>query len=119
MKKLMILTDDQHVLDIVRAAFEPQGFELLMLNSSDNVITQVLWQKPNVLLLDFLLSENNGGSICHQIKSHQALTNVPVILLSEFSEPNKFGCDAWLYKPVDERQLIDTVNGCVAKYAIA
>lgn len=107
----MILSTDQLTIDQLKNNLSNYNFELCLLTDPLNFFETLHLCKPDLIMLDFLLAEKNGGGICHQLKSDPATKDYKVIMLSEFAErPERFGCDAMIRKPISATALVTEIN---------
>jgi DNA-binding response OmpR family regulator len=92
-------------------------FEVKSISGSDNLMALMEEFNPDLVLLDFRVSGENGGEICRQIKSHPRHNHVPVIIFSAYISHDEeilaYGCDAVINKPFDLFELIDKVNNLI------
>jgi DNA-binding response OmpR family regulator len=109
MKKVMIVEDDEGIMEAMQAAFEMEGYETLALTNAKHVMTHITEWKPDIIILDYLLSGMNGKEICSEIKTSKATSAIPVIMLSAHpNAKNEIGtcADAFMPKPFDLFDLI-------------
>ncbi|MDB5126988.1 response regulator [Mucilaginibacter sp.] len=114
MRRILLISTDAAVKELLCA-----NSSLLNANVEVNECTQDLLQKikhrkPDVLVIDFILNNDNGGGLCHQVKSDPQLRDLPVVLLSEYTTigriASKFGCDAIVNKPANVRHLTSAIT---------
>ena len=81
-KKILVVDDSAAILDVVSLALEMADCEV------STGLTGACFQHieehnlPDLILLDVLLSGEDGGEICQRLKSDEQTRNIPVILLS-------------------------------------
>lgn len=123
MKSVLIISDDKELASAFKKASFSNQFNFSILPSQEYVVDKLIEFKPDLILIDFLLNNTNGGSLCHQIRGHRDLYPLPLILLTHY--PNierfitKFGCNAIIRKPVAAHELIDNLNKMLDDPAIA
>jgi DNA-binding response OmpR family regulator len=75
--------------------------------------------KPDLVLIEYLLSHVNGGELCTQIKNDPRFNTIPVILYSAYPQllwsVRDYGCDAFLAKPFDLNALLSQVEKLLAR----
>jgi DNA-binding response OmpR family regulator len=78
---------------------------------------RLLAEKPDLVLLDVHLPDDNGFDICRQIKADPATAAIPVIFLSAVAVRTEdrrhgleIGGDAYLVKPVEPAVVVDHVR---------
>ena len=117
LKKILVLDDNEDILEVVHEALSYAQFEVKSISESDSFMSLMGQFNPDLVLLDFRVSGENGGEICRQIKSHPKFNNVPVIIFSAYiNHPDEllaYGCDAIINKPFDLFELVDVVNNLI------
>ena len=115
MKKVLIVDDDQNILDAIRLILTSCGFEVRTHSTGLNVPEVVLEYQPDLILLDIRLPGKSGTEICKELKELNC--TIPIILFSAHAQQpnllNTFGADAFMRKPFDVKNLIDTVKLCM------
>ena len=112
MKKVLVVDDDQNILDAVKFILTSCGFEVHTHSTGYNVPEVVLDCQPDLILLDIRLPGKSGTEICKELKELHC--TVPIILFSAHAQQanflDMFGADAFMSKPFDVRDLINTVK---------
>ena len=71
---------------------------------------------PKLILSDILMPEMDGYELCSKIKSNPSLTDIPVILLTQLSNPRdvfkglESGADNFITKPFKEEFLLSQIE---------
>ena len=112
-KNVWIVDDQQDILDVVQIVLENEGFSVkTFLNGS--FVQEAHQEKPDMILLDILLSGEDGRELCRQLKSKKETSNIPVVLLSaHLNASNTYrecGANGFLEKPFHLDDLIGTVK---------
>lgn len=113
MKKILVVDDDAAVLEMVQLALEGAGYRVqTSLNGA--CFQQMHSDLPDLILLDILLSGEDGRELCRQLKDDEKTRHIPVILFSaHFSRGDntqRSGADACLPKPFHLVELRDLVK---------
>lgn len=113
MKKILVVDDDVGVLEMVQLALECEGYRVqTSLNGA--CFQQMHRDLPDLILLDILLSGEDGRELCRQLKDDEKTRHIPVILFSaHFSRRDTTplsGADAFLPKPFHLVELRDLVK---------
>ncbi len=118
-KKILVLDDNRDILDIVNEVLSYENFEVRTTSISTNILEMARDYNPDLVILDYLLADGNGGEICKQIKADEGLSHIPVIIFSAYINRNvdypSFGCEAVIPKPFDLNELVDKVNNLIAQ----
>lgn len=116
-KKIAIVDDDASILEAVQIVFQMEGYDVLTNTSGRDAIKKIPEFVPHVVLLDVLLSGEDGRDIVRKLKSSSATKSVPVIMFS--ANPNvedsakEAGADAFIAKPFDINELINLADGYI------
>ena len=118
-KKILILDDNEDILDMMKVALEDEGHEVECLANTDDIYKTIDSIKPNVVILDYILSGINGGELCHQIKTNPATAHIPVIMVSGHQRVleslGNYGADVFIAKPFSLEDIVNNVNDCLLK----
>jgi len=119
LKRILVLDDNQDILEVVNEVLSYENFDVHTTCTSNNILQVARDYHPDLVILDFLLNDGNGGEICKQFKADSALKHIPVIIFSAYINRNvdypSFGCEAVISKPFDLNELVDKVNLLTSK----
>ena len=101
-KRILVVDDSEAILDVVKITLEIAGYEVSMSLTSE-CFQQIGNDPPDLILLDVLLSGEDGGEICQRLKSEEQTRHIPVILLSAHAglreTAERCGANDYLVKP--------------------
>jgi CheY-like chemotaxis protein len=113
MNEILVVSSDKHFLQEIKADVYFGGFVLKTSSKTHRLFERIKSLRPDLLIIDFILNDENGGAICHRLKSDPETRYLPVILLTDYSGlhrfSSKFGCCAMLKKPVDRYDLLASI----------
>ena len=72
---------------------------------------------PSILVTEIMVPKLDGLSLCRALKSDPGTKNIVVLMFSNLHAEDRAreaGADAFLYKPLNEQLLIETVQGLIA-----
>jgi two-component system phosphate regulon response regulator PhoB len=118
LKRILVVDDDSSTREVLELAFSFSGFNVITNAGTDNIFYLIDSLKPDIILIDYMLNEVNGGEICNQIKENTRTMNIPVILFSASTEiaaslPD-YKFDAFIPKPFDLSAMVDQINGILS-----
>jgi DNA-binding response OmpR family regulator len=120
LKRILVLDDNQDILEMVNEVLTYENFDVHATTNSNGILKVAQNYNPDLIILDFKLSNANGGEICQEFKAHADFKETPVIIFSAYINlavnQEEYGCDAIITKPFDLSELIETVNGLLNKY---
>jgi DNA-binding response OmpR family regulator len=115
-KSILIVDDDQDVLEMLEEVLLYEDFNVRGLQQTHDIFSVITEYKPDLVLMDYILTGINGGELCHQIKISPQTSDLPVILISAYPKVLEslgwYGCDAFIAKPFNISDLISRINNC-------
>jgi len=87
MYKILIIEDEKLLSDMYEDKFSQSGFLTVMANSAEQGFELLKKEKPDLVLLDILLPQENGIQFLKRIKDIPELSKVPVIIFSNYDDP--------------------------------
>jgi len=117
-KKITLLLIDASAsfLFFNAAVLRNLGYTVISSRSAEDAITMMVKTVPSLIIADIHLSAMDGISFLKEIKKNPRLKDVPVVILTEETDPGKkdacqrAGCAAYLNKPVSPDMLYRTVQ---------
>ena len=114
MSKILIVDDDEGILDAISLILEDEGYAINTTANGNEVNDRIKKFKPNLILLDVLLSGSDGREICKDLKNNSLTNRIPIIMISAHPSAKQtikqYGADAFLPKPFGAEDLISTVK---------
>lgn len=113
LRKILIVDDDETSLRLVQGLLKDSGYEILTTHNGRNAL-DLLENTPEIdlILLDVVLPDFDGFTLCRQIKTEPWTSHIPIILLSAFRKDGhsireglEAGADGYLLKPIEETAL--------------
>jgi DNA-binding response OmpR family regulator len=114
-KKVLILDDNTDILEILTILLIEVGYEIKCLAAADRIFEEIKEFKPDLILLDVMLTNMDGLAICKDIKENILTSFLPVILMSGKQDLADYlhiegGPDDYLAKPFDIDILLSKVE---------
>lgn len=114
MRKILVIDDDPDVLAVLQLLLKKKGYDVATAFKEDDVYKQIETFKPNLIVLDVLLSGVDGRQICKKIKHTAGWEKIPVIMFSAHPGAQKnmadFGADDFLPKPFQSEKLLERIE---------
>ena len=113
-KKILVCDDDPGIIDLLGVILEDTGHDIITEINSLNVPALIEREKPDLLILDLWMPVVSGDQLLQMVRKNPDLENIPVIIISASRDgkaiANKFGATAFVAKPFDIDDLINTVE---------
>ena len=113
MTKVMLVEDDASMMYLLKTLLTLEGYEVVNLDITEDVITKTRSEKPDVLLMDVHLAGKNGVDVLTDMRKEEDLKDVIVIMSSGMNmeyECRDAGANAFLLKPFMPDDLIALIK---------
>ncbi len=117
-KRILVVDDEVSFARMVKINLEKSGgFEVRVENAAVAALTAAREFKPDLILLDVIMPNMDGGDVARQIKRDRNLKNTPIIFLTASVSKREAGDgglnsggELFLAKPVSVEALIACIN---------
>ncbi|HOK46841.1 MAG TPA: response regulator, partial [Bryobacteraceae bacterium] len=119
--RIIIIEDEADIVEMVRYNFRKEGFEIESFSRGREGLERLRRNPPDLLLLDIMLPDEDGFSICRQLRADPRLKELPVIFLTARGEEIdrivglEIGADDYVVKPFSPRELIARVRAILRR----
>jgi DNA-binding response OmpR family regulator len=114
MKKILLIDDDPDVITVLQILLKKKGYEVATASREEEAYQQVELFKPNLIVLDVLLSGVDGRTICKKLKNTDASKHIPIIMFSAHPGAQKnmedFGADDFIPKPFESNKILERIE---------
>ncbi|MGD1855874.1 MAG: response regulator [Leptolyngbyaceae cyanobacterium] len=110
-KTVLVITQDQDIREHSSTWLTDAGYSVVC--AADGHQGRVLANEhlPDAILLDVILSQEDGWAILQDLKAMPTVAQIPIIALTEDAEcAYRLGAADHIPKPVDYIQLLDSLN---------
>jgi CheY-like chemotaxis protein len=118
----ILVIDDSRVIRMRVRDMLPQGnFEVIEAKDGVEGLDAIRDQRPNLIMLDFLLPRKSGWEVFQEIQAQPELQHIPLVLMSgrkeevteKITEPFEFF--EFIQKPFEQKELIEAIKKSMAK----
>ncbi len=113
---VLIVDDEPMTRNLLRLMLERAGFAILEAEDGLKALEVVANASPDVLLLDVMMPNMDGITVCERLRAQAETAVLPIILLSARTSPEavrmglEAGANEYLGKPVSRNELISTIR---------
>ena len=114
--KVIIVDDDRDTREMLTLALELEGFDVGQAANGLRLISARHVDRPDVILLDVMMSWIDGFELCRAIKKNETFHDIPVIFVSarKSAEDERSGLEAgaidYFSKPLDMDRLVARIR---------
>ena len=109
---VLVVEDESAQREILKYNLEAEGFRVAIAINGDEALLMVAEEKPDLIVLDWMLPNVSGIEICRRVKTNPDTRNIPIIMLSARSEETdrvrglETGADDYVVKPYSVIELM-------------
>lgn len=118
---VLVVDDETAIRDMLRMALEIAEFRCIEADNIHDAYTQVVDERPDIVLLDWMLPGGSGLEMLRRLKRGDTTRDLPVIMLTaKTAEDNVIqgldvGADDYITKPFAPRELIARVRALLRR----
>ncbi|PWR72746.1 response regulator [Methanospirillum lacunae] len=115
-KKILIVDNNISNALFLTDLLQPLGFQILKAKSGEEAIEIATKEKPDMILLDYVMTGMNGLDVIHYIRDNNSFDPIKIIgisasvLGSEHEHDFRVMCDDFLAKPIEIELLLDRIG---------
>ena len=118
-KRILLIDDEPSLTRMLRLNLEKtRAYKVREENQGARGLAAAREFKPDLILLDVIMPDADGGEVAAQIKQDPNLKDTPVVFLTAAvtkKEEGVIGGRPFLAKPVDVKEVIDCIEKHLAK----
>ena len=82
-KRVLIIDDEADMREVAQASLEIMaGLEVILASSSRDGLVQAETAQPDAILLDLMMPEMDGLTVCRHLQGNPKTQNIPIVLLT-------------------------------------
>jgi DNA-binding response OmpR family regulator len=86
MKKVLLIEDEPALVDLYKAKFSKEGFDVITALDGESGLQFARIEKPDFIILDILLPVRNGIAFLKKLRAELEVSKTPVFIFSCFDE---------------------------------
>jgi DNA-binding response OmpR family regulator len=120
---ILVVDDDESVLSFLAFSLAQEGFDVIRARDGETAVKILNHTTPDLLLLDVMLPNMDGFSLCQKVRQDKKFSHVPILFITAYAEEQKLtaqkahdvGAQGFIEKPImfDELllQLMEALAG--------
>ena len=108
MPKILIVDDDRTTVKLLHTLLEMDGFDVTSASRGQSAIEMAQAARPDIILVDYHLSDMRGADLVRHVRANPALNGVPIVVVSGLNvqdEALQAGANAFVEKPFEPSAL--------------
>lgn len=121
MDKILVVEDERNIFELIKFNLENNGYEVIGVDDGALAIDTILSERPKLVVLDLMLPNKDGMSICREVRETAEIKKTPIIILTaketEFDKVLglELGADDYITKPFSVKELIARVKALLRR----
>jgi CheY-like chemotaxis protein len=120
-KTILMVEDEPKNMKLLRDLLQKFGYETMEATDGEQGVELTRKIKPDLVLMDIMMPKLDGLEATRILKADISTKDIPVVALTAFAMSGdkeralEAGCDGYVTKPVDVRELLKTVEQFLAQ----
>jgi DNA-binding response OmpR family regulator len=121
MSRILVLEDDRDIGELVSRYLQKAGYTVELIASGRDGLAAVRERPPDLVVLDLMLPHVDGLEICRIMRSQEATSAIPIIMLTARAEESErivgleIGADDYIAKPFSPNELVARVRAVLRR----
>jgi two-component system alkaline phosphatase synthesis response regulator PhoP len=110
--RILVVDDEPDIVELVAFNLQTEGYEVITASNGLDALKQARALIPDLIVLDLMLPEMDGLSVCELLHRLPATAQIPIIMLTAWSsELSRIigldtGAEDYMTKPFSPRELV-------------
>ena len=125
MAKLLVVDDSPTELHLMKSVLSRHGYQVLEASSGDQGVAMSVEYLPDLVLMDIVMPGLNGFQATRQISRNKKTAHIPVVIVTTKNQETdrvwgeRQGARGYLVKPIQEEELLGTIEGLLAEAVLS
>ena len=123
MPKILIAEDERDIRELVSFSLQFGGFSVVQAANGAEAVEQAQKESPDLILMDVRMPKMTGYEACRQMKTIDAVRDIPVVFLSAKGQESEIqtglevGAEEYILKPFAPDELVKQVQAVLDRVA--
>ncbi len=120
-KKILVVDDSYFFREQMNLILTKAGYDVIKTGLGEDALSLVRSTKPDLVVLDVVLPDMDGFTICKTLRDFEGNNLMPIILLTSKDDQDdklkglELGADDYITKPFDERELLSRIRNTLRR----
>ena len=115
-KRILIVDDEVHLVEMVKMRLEAAGYEIISAYDGQEGFDKAKRDKPDLIILDLMLPKMDGYKVCGLLKNDARYSKIPIIMFTARVQEEDvrlgkdLGAEEYVTKPFDPKILLSKIK---------
>jgi two-component system alkaline phosphatase synthesis response regulator PhoP len=115
-KKILVVDDEVHIVQVVAIKLRNNGFEVITAENGAEGLELAIQERPNLIVSDYQMPVMSGLEMIENLRAKPETRDIPVVMLTargfaiEDEKKQQLGVAACLSKPFSPRELLQSIE---------
>ncbi len=125
-KKILVVDDDPDLVETTSIILKSKKYDVIAAYGGIEGLEKARNEKPDLIVLDVMMPDKDGYTVCRELKADPDLSGIPVLLLTavvanipttRFTQRMGMETEAddFIDKPVEPQVLVERIEALLAK----
>ena len=116
MSKVMVIDDEPFILMMIEDKLKKANIAVITMRESRSAVEVIKREKPDLIILDWMMPEISGIDLCRILKSDSDLRDIPIFMLTAKGQDSdeqlgmRCGVTRYITKPFSPKALLEMVQ---------
>ena len=118
---ILVVEDDKSLADVLEYNLSQAGYEVSVARDGKDGLQQAEIKVPDLVLLDLMLPELDGLSVCRRLRANPVTRDIMIVMLTAKTEESdqvvgfSLGADDYVGKPFSVRVLLERLKALLRR----
>ncbi len=119
-EKILIVEDNPRNMRLMEMTLRAKNYALLKATDGEEALDMARRERPDLIIMDVRLPRMSGLEVTRKLRENPAFSHTPIIgvtahaMKGDREKVLEAGCDAYLSKPINTRELPEVVAEMLA-----
>lgn len=120
-KRIFVVEDDQTIRDYIVMVLKKFKYHVSSSENGAKAVEKIAQENPDLVLLDVMLPDMDGISVCKNLRANPKTDHIPVIMLTcltdsaTIRDAHLYGAVDFIAKPFDQKTLKARIDKALSK----
>lgn len=116
MSKVIVIDDEPFILMMIEDKLKKAKIDVLTLRESRNALEVIRKERPDLVILDWMMPELSGIELCKSIKNDPDMSGIPIFMLTAKGQDSdeqlglQCGVTRYITKPFSPKSLLELIQ---------